>query len=132
MTLQEPISPLPAPSQPDAHAQPAQVSGTVSERQHAAPPAPIPAAEPVQPPSVAPELLPYNAPPPAAPVPRPEANPAPSGMVPPPSGGRESGVKERIQGDHTASSQIPIDPSQHYLPEKPLPNVDPIHVPGMP
>jgi len=121
--LQEPVSPPPALASPQVTSQPAQVEGVVSERQHQPPPQP--AIEPSAPPSVDPTqtLLPHDQ--------------LPGGMTPPnpvspqeqpPSRGRESDP-ERVQPNGTASSQVPIDPSMHYLPEEPLPSADPLHVP---
>jgi|SRR5260370_26570580 len=126
-TFNEPISPPTPPSQPDPHAEPAQVEGVVSERAH--PPLPAPAAPPSAPlPSVDPtaDLLPYNQMPSGFPVPAaPPNNPAP-GLVAPPAPSREHGTPERVPQNGTASSQLPVDPSQHYLPDAPLPNTDPL------
>ena len=122
--LIEPISPPAAPSQPVLVPSPEQVSGTVSERQHQPPPAP--AVEEAGPPTVDVELLRHNE--------------LPNGMTPvnacppqepPPSRGRESDP-ERIPQNGTASSQVPVNPARRYLPDRPLPNADPLHVPTLP
>jgi len=123
--LIEPISPPAAPSQPVLVPSPEQVSGTVGERIH--PPPAEPAREEVAPPSVDVSPLRHNE--------------LPNGMTPPnpvspqepaPAPSREHGTPERVPRNGTASSQMPVDPVQHYLPTKPLPNADPLHVPGMP
>jgi len=114
--LIEPISPPAAPSQPVLVPSPEQVSGTVSERSHVAPPSVDPTAA----------LLPYNQLPPGmTPV-----NACPP-QEPPPSRGRESDP-ERIPQNGTASSQVPVNPARRYLPDRPLPNADPLHVPTLP
>src|SRR5205807_2013864 len=104
-------------SQPTIVPSPEAVSGTVSERQHQPPPAP--AVEEAGPPSVAPELLPFNQFPSGSTLP----NPCPP-QEPLPAPSREHGTPERIPQNGTASSQVPVDPVQHYLPDKPLPNAD--------